>query len=326
MTREVDMDAMKLLSVMDYRTAGTFYRSSNGKVSAGLLGINHGSDHMQMTLDEMRSLPALDQVRIAQEYFEMIEERHGDIDFSEDENIALAVMHPDALGNPDLIVETEGFSKRYDSDEDGQLSAREAIAKALTRLDTDGDTKLCFPLTKRSMRPRSKGISVKGMKRLFYGISDNFGDDRSNGSRYHQGTDIYTIGKGYVVAIADGVVVHTSEEGTDTGVFKYCKGTMGGTGGKTGYITIHHRDLGISVTYAEIAIEYISKVKTGQKIRAGKRLGTARECGMGHFEGRLGNIGQRRYSRWLIREERPDGLVDLGPFLIQLRKNGSYCR
>ena len=59
---------------------------------------------------------------------------------------------------------------------------------------------LFFPVEEDSLRPEEQSV-VAG----FYGLRSNFGDKRGS-TRLHAACDVYTVGKGRVVSIDDGVV------------------------------------------------------------------------------------------------------------------------
>lgn len=91
----------------------------------------------------------------------------------------------------------------------------------------------------------------------------------------HHAVDIYTQGKGQVVAITDGVVKGSGN------TFANC------TGGQVGSIIIEHKDKdgkSFFARYGEIDVVDKNKFKPGAEVKANDPLGTATRCGMLHFE------------------------------------------
>jgi len=139
----------------------------------------------------------------------------------------------------------------------------------------------CFPVAKSS----------------FEKISWNWGGPRSNGKRCHAGIDIYTKGKGEVVAIADGTV-------NSVGHFYSC------SGGSVDRVIINHGSF--TVNYGEINTGQIATgIKAGVQVKAGQFLGFATHCGMLHLELYQSNVSTN--SHWY-----PPKGQNVG--------SGNYCR
>ena len=145
-------------------------------------------------------------------------------------------------------------------------------------------------------------------------------------STSHAGLDIYTTGSRSIVVVGDGVVT------------AIMRGWYSCSGGSIDAILVFHSSgplAGKTINYGEMNPGTYS-VRVGSTVRAGERLGVARNCGMLHFELYAG----RRTSsqRWLPRSSvgrgcastslstKPSALLDPRPLLQCLAPSSARYR
>ncbi|MCL2110439.1 peptidoglycan DD-metalloendopeptidase family protein [Microgenomates group bacterium] len=177
-----------------------------------------------------------------------------------------------------------------------------------------------LPIKEEFLRP---GVSIGS-----YGGA--FKSSRSSGARYHAGVDIFTAGRNYdvdanVYAIADGEIVEIVWN------FINCttNNTVHQTGGYAAGILVKHTINGVTriVNYGEVDRGAIynhidsnavpNTFKVGDKVRMGDVIGTARRCGMLHFE-LWDPASFRQWGLWYSGQSAPAGLLDPTQFLSNL--------
>lgn len=127
-------------------------------------------------------------------------------------------------------------------------------------------------------------------------INYDFGNSRSGGKRCHAGIDIFTKGRGKVVAMEDGIVLNKY-------FFTRCGGNI------TEALLIYHPNIdgGITINYGELDSGSI-KVYTSDKVKKEQHLGNATNCGMLHLEVYEGKVNQNK--RWYSSKRKPRNLLN----------------
>ncbi|MBW2967670.1 hypothetical protein KY362_04235 [Candidatus Woesearchaeota archaeon] len=333
MCQREDMHCHGALSVMDFVTDGTFRpdyrRSGSSAVGLGMFSGN-AAKGLGTSTDALAGMDQLEQFLYVWNYFKSPE--FQGIDFSNPDNIALAVIMPDAIGDLDLVLASKrGNSKlrgaysrlqRFDPDSRGRVTARDIVRQALDRGYLSYENRLlCFPLGFNSVRTKNEGV------RGVYGLSDNFASRRQGGRRKHKAIDIYTVGKGRGIAIDDGVVVSTStaKVGTGDGVFYTCEGGELGDGGDVGFVQVYHPHLHITALYGEVDTADADRFRIGQRITKGTLIGHFRGCGMIHFEVMRGRYDGVLYHNWPSNQAKHPDLENPFDMLVTLAKRGWFC-
>jgi len=140
MSKELDMNAMGLLSVMDFETVGTYSpRIKNPRGSAtGLIQFTSRTARgLGTSTSRLRKMSQTKQLDYVKKYFEG---HSRNADYSKPEDIALAVFYPRALKHDDnyiigklgslLYKQNRGLDK---SPKDGKITAAEYVKPALDR-------------------------------------------------------------------------------------------------------------------------------------------------------------------------------------------------
>jgi hypothetical protein len=136
----LDMDAMGLLTVMDYETSGTFKTDKKNKYGAtGLIQFTpQTAKELATTTKLLAEMSQREQLLYIENFFRT---RKNKIDYSNPQNIALTVIWPSAIARED---DATLFSRksdktayrrnsRLDLNKDGKVTVGEYLSQALQR-------------------------------------------------------------------------------------------------------------------------------------------------------------------------------------------------
>ncbi|MBT7902733.1 hypothetical protein HN587_02645 [Candidatus Woesearchaeota archaeon] len=141
MCERLDMNAMGLISVMDFETGGTFSpKKKNPKGSAtGLIQfISRTARSLGTTTKQLRKMTQRQQLKYVEKYFKRNSKKQTD--YANPVDIALTIFYPAAVGKGDWHVIARRGSKAYRQNagldkhpKDGKITAIEYTRNALNR-------------------------------------------------------------------------------------------------------------------------------------------------------------------------------------------------
>ncbi|MBT5022184.1 hypothetical protein HON01_05145, partial [Candidatus Woesearchaeota archaeon] len=139
MCGELDMHCMGLLSVMDFETGGTFRSDIKNKYSGavGLIQfVGKTARHLGTTKKDLAQMSQVEQLTYVKKYFNQFKKR---ADYSQPEDIGLAIFYPRALGKgADYVIAKKGSrtyrqNAKLDKNDDGRIASAEYVRPALNR-------------------------------------------------------------------------------------------------------------------------------------------------------------------------------------------------
>jgi murein DD-endopeptidase MepM/ murein hydrolase activator NlpD len=168
------------------------------------------------------------------------------------------------------------------------------------------NTELFWPI--ESSHPEGRLVSYQAEDGRFIGNrSRRFLADRSEGTRYHVGLDLYGLPGDPVVAIEDGIITNFYHFYSDT----YA-------------LLVEHSEF--TVNYGEVHEDSLRSngLSVGDRVSAGQVIGSVGRLRSGnsmcHFETYV--LGTRTNARWLQSQRRPEELLNPTAFLLHLQKSG----
>lgn len=168
------------------------------------------------------------------------------------------------------------------------------------------DTELYWPV--ESSDPQGRLVSYQAEDGRFIGNrSRRFLADRSGGTRYHVGIDLYGRPGDPVIAIEDGKILSFYHFYSDT----YA-------------LFVEHSSM--TVNYGEVHSESLREngLQVGDYVRGGQKIGSVGRLRSGnsmcHFETYV--LGTRSNKRWLQSEKRPEGMLNPTALLLHLQRSG----
>ena len=146
MCARLDMNAMGLLSVMDYETAGTYspkIRNPRNKATGLIQFTRTTAKGLGTSLVKLRKMSQREQLKYVEDYFEL--NRDG-ADYSDPKDIALTIFYPRAVGQkPGYVIGCKDKkctrfqrlvyrqNRGLDKDKNLKITAREYAAPALNQ-------------------------------------------------------------------------------------------------------------------------------------------------------------------------------------------------
>ena len=143
---ELDMDAMGLISIIDFETAGTFspsIKNPTGSATGLIQFVEKTARGLGTSTRELAQMSQVEQLEYVKKYFSLFSNR---ADYSNPRDIALAIFYPKALGKGSGYVIAKTGSRAYsqnaklDRNHDGKIVAAEYVKPALDRKYFDKDS------------------------------------------------------------------------------------------------------------------------------------------------------------------------------------------